>query len=274
VKTSDIRKLQAVVRWDATNGNATETNVEKINRAKAAKKAGFSSSLDAILLTQSVDPSGNWNGPKDWFPRVTINQETGDVTITRFYTSGHQKKATVSSFVAVYQSPDGQALGIIADVSVKNWINYKTSGDQSCVFIIFRGDSGHFYTHRPPATESWKDVARRADLAEITKRLRKLGIGANAGVVQQGDFLLKPANGNAYGVDAFKHETMGAGHHKFAAPVLYSDGASGRQYRITEPILLQHEAVDGIKHPDVTVPVGIWTVGTTAASLPHHNQRD
>jgi hypothetical protein len=72
----------------------------------------------------------------------------------------------------------------------------------------------------------------------------------------------------------FKHETMGAGHHKFAAPVLYADGAGGRQYRVTETVLLRHEAVDGIQHPDVLVEPGVYVVGTTASGLRHSNKRD
>jgi hypothetical protein len=67
---------------------------------------------------------------------------------------------------------------------------------------------------------------------------------------------------------------MGAGHHKFEIPVLYATGKHGRQYKITEPVRLIHEAIDDIKHPDVIIPVGVYIVGTTSESLKHSNKRD
>jgi hypothetical protein len=146
----------------------------------------------------------------------------------------------------------------------------RTGGRQRFCYFVFLGDSGHYYTHRAVASKGWLECPPEKLLA----RLRKLGIGADRGVVQQGDFLLKPANGNGYPADQFAHETMGAGHHKFAAPVLYADGEHGRQYLLREPVLLRHEAVDGIQHPDVMVPVGQYVVGTTSEGLRHSNRRD
>jgi hypothetical protein len=108
-----------------------------------------------------------------------------------------------------------------------------------------------------------------ADPDTIRKRLRKLGIGAD-NVIQQGDFLLKPANGRSYPDSDFAHERMGSGHHNFEMPVLYHRG----QYWIKESTTLIHTAVDGIQHPDVIVPPGKYVVGTTANQLRHSNARD
>ena len=220
--------------------------------------------------TREVNPSGNWNTAKTWFPTITVDQTTGSVVVEYFETSGYQDRATVNiEWHAELISADGQAALLTGEISCRNWRNYKCSGSQKFVFGVFVGDSGHIYIHRAPATKGWLECKPE----NILKRLRKLGIGAN-NVIQQGDFLLKPANGNAYAVEEFRHESMGAGHHKFLAPVLYADGPVGRQYRITEPITLRHEAVDGIQHPDVIVGEGIWIVGTTANGLTHSNRRD
>lgn len=213
---------------------------------------------------------GNWAGPRDLFPTIEVDQETAHVTITYWSVSNSKRGQWGKTHEAHEEvSEDGNVLKITGLTGLRN-DRRNTGGRQKFAYFVFRGDSGHLYTHRAPATKGWLGC----DPAAVYRRLRKLGIGADENVVQQGDFLLKPANGSAYAESEFAHETMGSGHHKFVAPVLYADGASGRQYRITEPITLRHEAVDGIQHPDVIVPVGIWVVGTTATSLAHPNRRD
>jgi hypothetical protein len=166
-------------------------------------------------------------------------------------------------------SADGQVLRITGMTGLRN-DRRRTGGRQQFCYFVFRGDSGHLYTHRAVASKGWLECPP----SKLLARLRKMGIGADRGVVQQGDFLLKPSNGNGYPVEQFAHETMGAGHHKFACPVLYADGEHGRQYLLREPVLIQHEAVDGIQHPAVTVPAGQYTVGTTSEGLRHDNKRD
>jgi len=209
---------------------------------------------------------GNWDGAKDLFPTFKINQNTGVVNIT--YYSADDKKGRGCTWEHVENiSEDGQALLVTGMCGHKNFRNPECSGRQNFVFAVFVGDSGHIYIHRAPATKGWLNC----EPSKITKRLRKLGIGADKGVIQQGDFLLKPANGSAYPDDLFRHESMGAGHHNFEMPVLYATGDTGRQYKVTEPTLLIHSATDGIKHPDIIVPIGIWIVGTTASQLYHSN---
>ena len=51
-----------------------------------------------------------------------------------------------------------------------------------------------------------EDGKRSARVEALVARLRKLGIGAERGVVQQGDFLLKPAGRFAYEERLFAHE--------------------------------------------------------------------
>jgi len=223
-------------------------------------------------FSEKVAPSGNWNTAKDFFPTIDVNQETGKVEISTFYTVGHQDRASVDTEeCTVSLSSDNKAMYIRGEVSCKNWRNYQLSGSQKFCFAVFVGDSGHIYTHRAPATKGWLE----GDPNKILARLRKLGIGVENPAYQQGDFLLKNANGNSYPDSEFLHETMGAGHHKFVAPVLYADGPSGRQYLIKdEPVLLVHHATDGIQHPDVLVQPGKYVVGTTASQLEHSNKRD
>jgi len=218
-----------------------------------------------------VEPGGNWNTAKDWFPTIEVDQSTRTVDITCFKTSGYQKKASVETeWIETELSESGDSLFIRGEVDVRNWQRGKCSGSQKFCYAVFVGDSGHIYTHRAPATKGWMSC----NPADICKRLRKLGIGATENLVQQGDFLLKPANGAALNDAEFKHESMGAGHHNFEMPVLYAYADNGRQYKITEPTRLIHTAVDGIQHPTVTVPIGTWIVGTTANQLNHSNARD
>jgi hypothetical protein len=229
--------------------------------------------LRVIEKEEDVNPGGNWNTAKDWFPSIEVDQTTMTVVITEYNSSGHQKKASISTeWITVDMSDNGDAIYIRGEVDCRNWINYKCSRAQQFCFAVFIGDSGHIYTHRAPATKGWMNGHPN----DIRKRLRKLGIGSDTNVVQQGDFLLKPANGNAEPDEEFKHETTGAGHHNFEMPVLYaySEKSRSRQYKITEPTRLIHTAVDGIKHPDIIVQPGVWVVGTTANQLRHGNARD
>lgn len=226
----------------------------------------LSGNLSVKVASETVSPGGNWNTAKDWFPTITVDQDSKHVTVTTFNTYGHQKKASVSTeWISTEFSDDRSQLFVRGEVDVRNWKNGKCSGSQKFCFAIFVGDSGHIYTHRAPASKGWMTAS--PDI--IRKRLRKLGIGA-VNVIQQGDFLLKPANGNAHSDDLFAHERMGFGHHNFEGPVLYHDG----QFFLKESTVLKHTAVDGIQHPDVVVPPGKYIVGTTASQLSHANARD
>jgi len=233
-----------------------ESELEKIKK-----------NLSVETTTEIVSPGGNWNTAKDWFPTIEVNQDSRDIKVTFYDSEGHQKKATVETeWADVEYSKDRDQVFIRGEVYCRNWINAKTSGSQKFCFAVFVGDSGHVYTHRAMASKGWM----AADAGTIRKRLRKLGIGALNGVIQQGDFLLKPANGNAHPDEDFSHERMGFGHHIFEGPVLYHRG----QFLLTEEMALIHTATDGIKHPDVVVPPGKWIVGTTANQLAHGNARD
>lgn len=226
----------------------------------------------SVIIKSDIINVGNWANAKDLFPQINAHQDTGLVSVTRLFCEQGKYPNRITGeteSLDTHFSNDKKVVIITGKTTMKNYKRWQGSGSQKFCFVVFVGDSGHIYTHRAPATKGWLE----ADPNKALARLRKLGIGAE-NVIQQGDFLLKPANGNAYPEADFAHETMGAGHHKFVAPVLFADGEHGRQYRITEPITLRHEAIDGIQHPDVTVPVGIFIVGTTANSLAHSNRRD
>lgn len=222
------------------------------------------------IKNEEIKSLGNWAGPRDLFPLIEVNQETAEVGVTYReicdnkrgqWGKTHEHEETISS--------DGQVLKITGLTGLRN-DRRKTGGRQRFCFFVFRGDSGHLYTHRATANKGWLFC----DPKLLLKRLRKLGIGADKNVIQQGDFLLKPANGKAYPDEVFLHETTGAGHHNFEMPVLYATGDKGRQYKITEPTLLIHIATDGIQHPTITVPPGIYAIGTTSNGLAHSNRRD
>jgi hypothetical protein len=217
--------------------------------------------------TWDTSPSGNWNTAKDWFPTIEIDQAARHIQITTYDSSGHQKKASVSTeWINVNISDGRDQVFVRGEVDCRNWINGKCSGSQKFCFAIFVGDDGHIYTHRATASKGWMEAAPDT----IRKRLRKLGIGA-VNVIQQGDFLLKPANGNALPDAEFDHEYMGSGHHRFELPVLRSGG----QVWIQEPTKVVHRTNDDtLRHPDITVPPGKYIVGTTAQSLNHSNMRD
>ena len=242
------------------------------NKTKLQEVLNKNSHKMAVYHTEEyVEPTGNWNVAKDWFPEINVDQATRTVKITTFVADGYQKKASVETeWIETKLSKSGDSLYIRGSVYVGNYQNGKCSGSQKFCYAVFVGDSGHIYTHRAPATKGWMNEHPEG----IRKRLRKLGIGATENLVQQGDFLLKPANGAACKKEEFKHETTGAGHHNFEMPVLYAFDGKSRQYKITAPTKLVHTAVDGIQHPTVTVPVGIWIVGTTASQLYHRNARD
>lgn len=211
-----------------------------------------------------VNPGGNWNSAKDWFPRITVNQETKEMTIEVFNSVGYQKKASVET-TECHVDIDNDSAFVRGEVHVSNWVNHVCGGDQKFCFAVFVGDSGHVYIHRAPATKGWMS----AKPSEIKKRLRKLGIGAD-NVYQQGDYLLKPANGKVFSDNEFKHEFNGSGHHKFEFSVLRCKN----QVWIQEPVNMVHHAVDGIQHPTITIPAGKYIMGTTANSLSHDNRRD
>lgn len=226
--------------------------------------------LRVLKKSVAVTPGGNWNTAKHWFPEIDVNQETGTVRVTYFYTVGHQKKASIETeWIKI--DTKGNSSFVRGEVDCRNWQNGKCSGSQQFCFAIFQGDSGHIYTHRAPATKGWMN----AKPEEIRKRLRRLGVGVNEVAYQQGDFLLKKANGLALPDDDFKHESTGAGHHNFDVPVLYAVDEKGRrQYWVKEAVTLTHRAVDGIQHPTVTVEPGKYIVGSTTDSLFHRNKRD
>lgn len=226
--------------------------------------------LSVKINEEELGSLGNWAGARDLFPRIEVNQETGEINIT--YLSISNSKRGQWGLTHEHKeilSPDRDAVLITGMTGLRN-DRRQTGGRQKFCFGVFIGDSGHIYTHRATASKGWLNCPPE----KLLSRLRKLGIGAEKGVIQQGDFLLKPANGRAYPEEDFKHETMGAGHHKFIVPILYADGKAGRQYKIQEPALLRHEAVDGIQHPDIIIPIGIYIVGTTSNGLKHSNQRD
>lgn len=223
--------------------------------------------LKPYIVEEECIPTGNWNTAKDWFPTIEVDQNSRHIKITTYDSIGYQERASIETeWIKIDISDNHQTLYVRGGVHCTNWRRYKCSGSQKFCFAVFVGDSGHVYTHRAPATKGWMN----ADPNDILKRLRKLGIGAAKNVIQQGDFLLKPVNGNAHPDEAFKHERMGSGHHNFEFPVLYHLG----QYWITEPTTLIHTATDGIKHPNVVVPPGKYLVGTTANQLNHRNARD
>ena len=218
------------------------------------------------IKTASILPAGNWNTAKDWFPTIVIDQAARHLTITTYETTGYQKKAKINTeSIKVDRSADGTQLFVRGEVECRNFSNGKCSGSQKFCYAVFIGDSDHVYTHRAPATKGWME----ADPDIIRKRLRKLGIGVE-NALQQGDFLLKPANGNAHPDEDFQHERMGSGHHNFELPQLYHRG----QFWVKEPVTLIHTATDGIQHPDVVVSPGKWIIGTTANQLNHSNARD
>ena len=223
--------------------------------------------LIIAVLNSTVTPGGNWNVAKNWFPTITVDQSSRSIQIVTYDSTGRQKKASVETeWISTDRSEDGTQVFIRGSVDVRNWRNGKCSGSQNFCFAVFVGDSGHIYIHRATASKGW--MIAKPDT--IRKRLIKLGIGAVENVVQQGDYLLKPANGAAHPDEDFQHERMGSGHHNFEFPVLYHRG----QYKITEPTTLIHTSIDGIKHPDVIVPPGVWIVGSTANQLTHSNARD
>lgn len=223
--------------------------------------------LSVSVAGIEVSPGGNWNTAKDWFPTIDVDQGRRHISVTTSDSTGHQKKASVETeWINTDRSADGTQVFVRGSVDVKNWQNGKCSGSQKFCYAVFVGDDGHVYTHRAMASAGWMNAAPDT----IRKRLRKLGIGA-VNVVQQGDFLLKPANGNALPDSDFRHEYMGSGHHKFEIPVL----RNGSQIWIQEPTTIVHRATgDALRHPDVVVPPGKYIVGTTAQSLRHSNMRD
>ncbi|MDI6782047.1 MAG: hypothetical protein QME49_08110 [bacterium] len=226
--------------------------------------------ITVIVKHDKFSKMGNWDGAKELFPTITVNQETAEVTVTYYSVANSSRGQWGCTHEHTEEiSEDGQTVRISGITGLRN-DRRQTGGRQNFCYFVFRGDTNHLYIHRASATKGWLTCP----VNDIKKRLVKMGIGATTRVVQQGDFLLKPANGSAYEDSEFRHETTGAGHHRFEMPVLYATGEKGRQYNITEPTKLIHTATDGLQHPDVTVPVGIWIVGTTSNGLFHLGQKD
>ena len=216
---------------------------------------------------QQVD---NWATARDLFPTILVDQNGQHVTITTYSVSNYDRgQWGQTQDIEVITNTTGDVMRIIGLVGLRNDRRH-TGGQQKFCLFVFRGDSGHFYTHRCTASKGWLTC----DPDNFLRRLVKTGIGAVTGVYQQGDFLLRPANRKALQDDEFKHETKGSGHHKFECPVLYAYDGKNRQYWIQEPTILHHTATDGIQHPDITVQPGKYIVGTTNIGLQHSNMRD
>lgn len=213
---------------------------------------------------------GNWTTARDLFPELSVDQDTAEVSVRRFDAEWDPKYGGGKTHECdVEISADGQAMFVRGMCGYRNE-RRRVGGRQKFCYAIFRGDSGHIYIHRATASAGWMAAAPET----ITRRLRTLGIGADRGVIQQGDFLLKPANGRAFPDEEFRHEYMGSGHHTFELPVLRAYAAGVSQVLITTPTRLHHEPVDGIQHPEVIVPPGKYIIGTTSAGLAHDNRRD
>jgi len=179
--------------------------------------------MKTLTAIEKNDPIevGNWANAKDLFPRIEIDQMIDEVTITYYHCdSGKYPNRRIGDTTWSKIDIEGDQMFVRGETSMQNYKRWQGTGSQKFCFAIFAGDSGHIYVHRAPASNGWME----AKPSEIRSRLRKLGIGAEKDVIQQGDFLLKLANGNAYADDQFVHETMGAGHHKFEMPVLYATG--------------------------------------------------
>lgn len=218
------------------------------------------------VKNDSHESLGNWAGAKDLFPKIDVDQDTDHVTITYYEISNKKRGQWGKTHEHTEElSSDGQVLRITGMTGLRN-DRRNTGNRQKFCFFVFLGDSGHYYTHRSVASKGWLTC----DPDKLLKRLKKMGIGASEKVLQQGDYLLKPANGKAHPDEDFAHERTGSGHHNFEFPVLYHRG----QYWIKEPTILIHTAIDGIQHPDVTVPPGKYIVGTTSQQLAHPNARD
>ncbi|HPD18013.1 MAG TPA: hypothetical protein PLE19_24010 [Planctomycetota bacterium] len=216
----------------------------------------------------------NWAGPRELFPTIEVDQASQRVTIT-YWSIRNGRRGQWGCTHESYEelSADGQVLRITGLTGLRNDRRH-TGGRQRFCFIVFVGDSGHIYTHRSVASKGWMT----SPVDRLLSRIRRLGLGASdAGCIQQGDFLLRPANGQAQPAEVFAHEWQGAGHHRFSQPVLsaYVQGV-GRMILVREgeDVRIVHEAVDGIQHPTVTVPAGQWIVGTTSPSLYHPSRRD
>jgi len=221
--------------------------------------------ISTTIKYDNYDSLGNFAGPRDLFPVIEVDQKTASVNITYWEISNskrgqwgktHEHAETISS--------DGQVLRITGMTGLRN-DRRRTGGRQKFCFFVFRGDSGHLYTHRATASKGWLSCPPE----KLLKRLLKLGVGT-VNVFQQGDFLLKPAGKNAYPDEMFKHERMGSGHHNFELPQLYERG----QFWIKQDTSLIHTATDSIQHPDVLIPPGKYIVGTTSNGLNHDNKRD
>ena len=225
--------------------------------------------ISKVVRQESSVSGSNWMGPKDLFPTIEVDQSTGVVTVTTLSVND-QKAIGCTHECSVSIASDNSAVLIRGMTGVKNWKHPKCGGRQSFCYAVFEGDSGHLYTHRAQASKGWMECRPK----DVTKRLRKLGVGADEGVIQQGDYLLKPANGSALPVGEFKHEFTGSGHHRFVPPVLYAHGNGATHVLVQQDTILSHHATDGVFHPAQNVPPGQYIIGTTSPGLRHSNARD
>ena len=227
--------------------------------------------LTLNVQEQEIESLGNWATAKDLFPIIEVEQKTTVVNITILSIANRKRGQWGKTHEFNTElSSDKQVVRITGMTGLRN-DRRQTGGRQKFCFFVFLGDSGHYYTHRSVASKGWSEC----EPDKLLSKLRRAGLGkSDKNVIQQGDFLLYPANGNSYDDEEFKHETTGAGHHNFEMPVLFATGDRGRQYKLTEPTLLIHTAVDGIQHPSVLIPSGVYSVGATKESLAHSNKRD
>jgi hypothetical protein len=225
--------------------------------------------MNIIVKHKQLDRVGNWAGPRDLFPTIQIDQATGEICVTlhSVYDSRRGQYGRTHEHTERL-SPDGQAARITGLCGLRNDRRH-AGGRQRYCFFAFVGDSGHIYLHRATASSGWLECPPEKILA----RLRKLGIGRESVAAQQGDLLFWAANGTSYPADEFRHEVARIGHHEFAAPVLFADGARGRQYKVAAPgMLLTHRPAAGAVHPAVTLPEGVYYCGTTSPSLSGGNK--
>jgi hypothetical protein len=113
--------------------------------------------LRVLRKEKIVKDMGDWSTAKNYFPKITVNQETGSVYVTTFRSGGYQTKGSVSTLWIETQTK-GNAAFIRGEVLYQNYKHCECSGRKAFCFAVFESDSGHIYLHHAPATKRWMNA--------------------------------------------------------------------------------------------------------------------
>ena len=133
--------------------------------------------ITIVVREDRYESVGNWDGARALFPSIRVDQEKALVEITYWSVANSRRGqwGTTHEHTEAL-SPDGQVLRITGMTGLRN-DRRGTGGRQKFCFFVFRGDSGHLYTHLAVASAGWLNTPPEKLLGRLRKIRRRRAFG-------------------------------------------------------------------------------------------------